>query len=321
MVSRRRALSTIGLSVASASALLAEDRRHRSRWDMIFNADETEPAPIHPDPRSWSNDAITVSWIGHSTILIDFLGVRIITDPVLSDRIGLAVAGLFTLGPKRLVAPALSFEELPPIDLILLSHAHMDHLDLPTLKKFDKGVPMIMAANTSDVVDALDGEHVHELDWGETRQVAGVQVEALKVKHFGWRFPWEEDRSKGRMDGRSYNAYLLTRNGRSIVFGGDTSYHEQFRGVGSRGVNVELAMMPIGAYDPWIYNHASPEQAVAMAGHCGATTIVPMHWNTFIQSDEPRHEPIERLRAAAKKAGMNVALDTIGQTWSTGTAL
>ena len=87
-----------------------------------------------------------------------------------------------------------------------------------------------------------------------------------------------------------------------------------------KNIDIEVAMMPIGAYDPWIRNHANPEQALAMTQQMGARTIFPMHWNTFIQSDEPRREPIERLRVAAKNSGIAIAVDTIGQTWQAGSA-
>jgi len=315
MASRRSVLATLGSLLLAGRSGFADDKNRRSRWELMFNSEETEPPPRVPDPRSWSNDTITAAWLGHSSVLINFLGTWVITDPVFSGRIGLTFAGIFTLGPKRLVAPALTVEQIPRVDLILLSHAHMDHLDLPTLRKFDSNIPVVMAKNTTDVIGDLDFERVYELDWGQWTSIAGLRIEALEVRHFGWRFPWEEDRSRGYKDGRSYNAYLISKNNRSIVFGGDTSYHEYFRRVKDRNIDVELAMMPIGAYDPWIRNHASPEQSVAMTQHMGAATIFPIHWNTFIQSDEPRHEPIERLHAAAKNGGLTVAIDTVGQTW------
>ncbi len=319
MPSRRSVLTTLGTLLVGSRAGLADDRLHRSRWELIFNNETTEAPPIVPEPHTWRDDTITAAWLGHSTVLINFLGTWLITDPVFSERIGLTIAGLFTLGPKRLVAPALTVDQVPRLDCILLSHAHMDHLDLPSLKAFDENTPVVMAKNTTDVIGGLDYEKIYELDWGQWASVAGIRVEALEVRHFGWRFPWEDDRSRGFKDGRSYNAYLLSKNNRHIVFGGDTSYHDHFRRVREKNIDVELAMMPIGAYNPWIRNHANPEQSVAMAQQMGARTIFPIHWNTFIQSDEPRHEPIERLHAAAQQAGITVAVDSIGQTWqSTG---
>jgi L-ascorbate metabolism protein UlaG (beta-lactamase superfamily) len=315
--SRRAFLGSLGAAFAARPAL-ADTRERPDLVRMIFNDDPVEPAPLRPDPRTWRDDTITAAWIGHSTILLNFFGSWILTDPVFSERIGLSFAGLFTLGPKRLVQPALNIEDLPPLDVILLSHAHMDHLDLPTLGCLAPETPVVMAKNTSDVIGWLDVQTVYELDWGKWTRIGDLRIEALEVRHFGWRYPWEEDRSRGFADGRSYNAYLLSKGERHIVFGGDTSYHELFRPIGARGLRIDLAMMPIGAYDPWIRNHANPEQALAMADHLGARCILPMHWNTFIQSSEPRREPLERLRAALASAPERLALQTIGETWTAG---
>ncbi len=316
-VSRRRFLSSLGISVLSAPVLLAQERmRRRTRWEMITHDEPILPAPYHPDPSSWDSSTITAAWIGHATVLLNFFGTTIITDPVFSERIGLDIAGLFTIGPQRLVSPALTVEQLPPIDLILLSHAHMDHLDTSTLRKFSRTTPIVIAKNTFDVIEGIGFESIYEMDWGDWTQVGDVRIDAFEVKHFGWRYPWEKDRSRGYWNGRSYNAYLLSKNGSRILFGGDTAYQEKFNVLKDRNLSVDLAILPIGAYDPWIHNHASPEQALEMADHMGARSMMPIHWRTFIQSEEPTFDPIQRLkRAAADRPGM-IALDDIGQTWS-----
>lgn len=315
MPSRRKFLATLGLSLASAPLGLKAEGTRRSRWEMLAHDEEPVIPQYKPDPLTWSNDEITVAWIGHATVLINFLGTRIITDPVLSERIGLNFAGLFTMGPRRLVLPALTFEELPPIDLILLSHAHMDHLDTRTLRKFDRRIPVVIAKNTLDVIEDMGFEAVYELDWCEWTKAAEMRIEALEVNHFGWRYPWEKDRSKGFHEGRSYNAYLLTKNGRSILFGGDTAYHERFQSLRNRKIPIDLTIMPIGAYDPWIRAHANPEQALAMADHMGAYHILPIHWSTFIQSEEPTADPIERLKRAVAGQQDRIVIDAIGKTW------
>jgi L-ascorbate metabolism protein UlaG (beta-lactamase superfamily) len=290
--------------------------QRRERWEMFAHDDPMETPTIRPDAGLWDNGRLTVAWIGHSTLLINFFGIRIITDPVLYERIGLNVLNLFTIGPRRLIAPALTFESLPPIDLILVSHAHMDHLDTHTISKFDREIPIVMAKNTVDVIEDFGFQQIYELDWGQWTEAAGVRIEALEVKHFGWRYPWEKDRSRGNPDGRSYNAYLLSRNGRHILFGGDTAYHEKFRSLARRNITIDLAMMPIGAYDPWIYNHCNPEQALSMADHMRAHYMLPMHWRTFVQSQEPTLEPMKRLHQAAAENPGRIVLDTVGQTWT-----
>ena len=289
--------------------------RKRDTWEILFSGHESMPPPRKPDPRSWSNDTITAAWIGHATVLINFYGTMILTDPVFSMRAGLSIMGMFTLGTKRLVVPALTIDELPPIDLILISHAHMDHLDLQSLRKFNRNIPVIMAANTSDIIEDMRFTSVTEVDWTHRVEVAGLSVEGLRVKHFGWRYPWEKDRSRGNFDGRSFNGYLISKNGKHIVFGGDSAYQEHFKILAERGIEIELAMMAIGAYDPWIGVHATPEEAVAMASHMRAKAIMPIHWGTFILSDEPTKEPIERIKADLLHHSPSLALEMVGETW------
>jgi L-ascorbate metabolism protein UlaG (beta-lactamase superfamily) len=288
---------------------------------MIANNDPIIAPRFRPQPDLWSDSTITATWIGHATVLMNILGTRIITDPVLSERIGLNIADLFTIGPQRLVHPALTFEEIPPVDLILVSHAHFDHLDIPTLKRFNRSTPIVLAKNTFDIVQDLDFETVYELDWGEWTALGDLRVEALEVRHFGWRFPWEKDRSRGYGDGRSYNAYLLSKNGVNILFGGDTAYHQGFSALRRSVKKIDLAVMPIGAYDPWIRSHASPEQALAMTDQMGAYHLLPIHWATFIQSEEPTSEPMERLKRAVPDQPDRIVLDSVGQTWALDSSL
>ncbi len=322
MFTRRRFITTLGAGIASTPVLLGQERySRRSRWELLAHAEPPKLAGHKPDPSKWDDGTLSAAWIGHATVLINFFGFNIITDPVFSERIGLNVMNFFTLGPRRLVTPALNFDELPPIDLILVSHAHMDHLDTPTLRKFDRKIPMVIAKNTFDVIEDMGFEQIYELDWKDWTNIGDVKVEALQVKHFGWRYPWEKDRSKGFQEGRSFNAYLLTRNGRSILFGGDTAYHEMFKPLKERNLQIDLAIMPIGAYDPWIRNHANPEQAVEMADHAGAHHILPIHWSTFIQSDEPTNEPIARLKQALNAQPDRIVLDEVGKEWSLGRSL
>ncbi|MBX6326056.1 MAG: MBL fold metallo-hydrolase, partial [Chthoniobacterales bacterium] len=123
------------------------------------------PAPARPEPHKWNDAQLTAAWIGHATVLINFFGIKILTDPVLFPRIGIQLPGL-TIGPKRLVAPALQVHELPAIDLVLLSHAHFDHLDLRTLCCFDNKTRLITARATGDLLRRTRFREIVELDWG-----------------------------------------------------------------------------------------------------------------------------------------------------------
>jgi L-ascorbate metabolism protein UlaG (beta-lactamase superfamily) len=213
--------------------------------------------------------------------------------------------GLAKLGPRRLVRPALRARELPPIDLILLSHAHMDHTDLGTLCSLGRDVPVVVQRGNGDLVRRF--RRVEELDWGESTTVADTRVESTEVRHWGARMV--TDRHRG------YGGYLLTRNGTTVLFAGDTAYTDAFDRLGRRA-DVELAILPIGAYDPWIANHASPEQAWRMFKGLGVRYLLPVHHSTFRLSREPVEEPLERLRAAAGRERWRIASPEVGSTWS-----
>lgn len=267
-------------------------------------------APRKPDPGQWPANAITVSWLGHATVLIDFYGLRILTDPVFGSRIGFSL-GVGTMGPKRYVAPALSLAELPPIDVVLLSHAHMDHLDLPSLSHLPAGTHAATARATSDLLAGTPLRGAVELGWGDSTLLktgnGDLGVEAFEVKHWGRRWPSSSD--------RGYNGYLLRREGKSIVFGGDTAYTPTFERLRSRGPHA-LAIMPIAAYNPWIRHHCTPEEAVVMAEKAGARHIVPVHHQTFKLSEEPMDEPIARLREALRHEQDRLALQEVGGSFT-----
>jgi len=270
-----------------------------------------------PEPIKWNNNEITLSWIGQSTILINFFGKWILTDPVLFERIGVYFFG-GSIGPSRLTPPALEIHEIPKPDIILLSHAHMDHMDYPTLKTFAENYPnqidVITAYLTKDVISDLPWKSLHVMDWNDELVLYDIRFLANEVKHFGWRFPWEKDRSRGYMkDGRSYNAYLIEYKGKKILFGGDTSLHDKFNRL--KNENVDIALMPIGAYNPWLRNHCTPEQALQMSDEIGAKYFIPMHTKTFKQGVEPFNEPIDRMKKAAPDFNIKIGLEEIGQTF------
>lgn len=290
-------------------------------FNFLFSSD-TKASKISlnfkPNPSTWKDDEINVSWIGHSTILIKFYDKIILTDPVLFDRVGVYFFGS-SIGPSRLTPPALSIDEIPKPDLILLSHAHMDHTDYPTLKeltkKFKNEIDVVVAHLTSDVTRDLDWKSITILDWNQLAQVSGIKIKALEVEHFGWRFPWEKDRSRGFFkDGRSYNAYLIEYNGKKILFAGDTRNTNKLDILKSE--NIDIALMPIGAYNPWRRAHCNPEEALQMADRMNAKYIIPMHCKTFQQGQEPFNEPIDWLKKSVVNYNVKIGLEEIGQTFT-----
>src|SRR6516225_7576669 len=162
------------------------------------------PAFAKPQPAIWSDARVTVAWLGHATVLINFFGIKILTDPVLFPRVGIRLPGL-TVGPKRLTAPALTVRELPRIDILLLSHAHFDHFDMRTLHRFSRSTTVITAPQTSDLLRWKRFRDVSELHWQQDKSVttlAGrIAITAFRVKHWGAR--------KRRDTYRGYNGYLL----------------------------------------------------------------------------------------------------------------
>jgi L-ascorbate metabolism protein UlaG (beta-lactamase superfamily) len=262
------------------------------------------PAPARPNPKQWPDRGLFAAWLGHATVLLRLDGFTILTDPVFSERCGIDFR-LFTVGIKRLVAPALEVARLPKIDLILLSHAHMDHFDLPSLRRLEgRGTSVVTASKTSDLLRVPRYREVQELAWGERARVGPIECRAFEVRHWGARM---------RTDTwRGYNGYLIEAGRYRVLFGGDTALTPSFRRLkDSRG--IDLALMPIGTYNPWLRNHCTPEQAWTMGNDARAHFFIPVHHQTFPLGREPLGEPIERFFTAAGRESDRVAVNRIGQ--------
>jgi L-ascorbate metabolism protein UlaG (beta-lactamase superfamily) len=300
---RRLWVGGAGATVLGGTAALLY-RAAPAFWQQYFRemGEDVAPAAAKPNWREWPATGVHAAWLGHSTVLLKMDGLHILTDPVFSLRCGLSL-GPVTLGLKRLTAPALRIEDLPPIDLVLLSHAHMDHFDIPSLRDLEgKKTRVITAKSTSDLLRVSRYAGVTELNWGETAQVGPIQVRALEVNHWGARMRTDTY--------RGYNGYVLESASSRVLFAGDTAMTDAFRAARSSR-EIDLAIMPIGAYNPWIRYHCTPEQAVRMADHAGAARLLPVHHQTFRLSREPFLEPIERFIAAA---GDRTALRAIGES-------
>jgi len=304
-VTRRKVLG--GLSAAGLAATGAMLYRAAPRfWNQYFREwnRPVEDPPQRPDPLAWPDRGLHIAWLGHTTCLLKIDGFTILTDPVFSERAGLNV-GPLTLGVKRLVAPALRPAELPKPDLILLSHAHMDHFDIPSLRRLeDPTTPVITAWETSDLLRPERYQFVHEMRWGDRFEVGPAAIRAFEVNHWGARMRTDTY--------RGYNGYLIDCGRYRVMFGGDTADTTLFRQIRSRR-GIDLAIMPIGAYNPWIRYHCTPEQAWRMGNEAGAEFFVPVHHQTFRLSDEPVAEPIQRFFAAAGSESDRIAVSAVGQ--------
>lgn len=311
MLTRRKFVLGGLLTSAGSGAWLSASESWAARFlrDRVSELGRDLPsAPHKPTPAAWSDNAITLAWLGHATVLINFHGVRILTDPTLFPRIGVDT-GVATIGPLRLVQCALTPGELPDVDLVLVSHAHFDHLDTASLGAV-RGMPAaVMATATSDLLPRRHYSSVTELGWNESTLVktrrGETLVRAIQVKHWGARL--QRDTHRG------YTGFIVEREGRRLLIGGDTASTPVFREHRRFGP-FDAAIMPIGAYDPWIRNHCTPEQAVTMADAAGARLFVPVHHQSFRLSREPFHEPIERAQTALAAERDRLAIREIGET-------
>ena len=273
----------------------------------IAFADKPMDAVIKPTPAIWLDDRITISNLGHATVLMNFFGVRIISDPSLFDKVGLSFDSIFTIGPKRVSAPPLKPAELQDVQLILITHAHMDHLDVPSLKALPKSATVVVCDKCSRIVAPLGFADVRELKWRESTDFGGLKITALGARHWGKRWP------PYGMD-YGFDSFVLEKNSRRVLIACDSAYTDLFGELASAPPDV--AIFSNGAYDPWIWNHANPEQVWSMFKQTGAAYLVPIHWGTFRLGKEPMDEPMSRLLAAAGPESDRVVLREIGGTWT-----
>jgi L-ascorbate metabolism protein UlaG (beta-lactamase superfamily) len=243
----------------------------------------------------------TLTWIGHATFLIQLEGLNVLTDPQFSDR----ASPLSFAGPRRLNAPGLAFEDLPPIHVVVISHDHYDHLDRPTVERLaTTHRPLFLVPLRLKGWFASIGvtDRVEELDWWESRQVGDVTVTCTPVQHWSARTPFD-------MNERLWAGWAVAGRDRRLYFGGDTGFWDPgFREIGARLGPFDVALIAIGAYEPpaiMRLTHTTPEEALALFTAVRARTFVAMHWGTFDLADEPIEEPPRRLRLAAERQGLD----------------
>jgi len=237
-----------------------------------------------------------VTFIGHSSFFLQTGGINVVIDPIFAPW-------LFVL--KRLRRPGLRISELPPLDAVLVTHAHFDHLHRPSLRALARATRLksgrtpllIVPNNCSDLVFDLGFDKVVELSWWQELQFRGVRITATPSKHWGARVIHDMH--------RGYGGYVFDDGQHSIYHSGDTAYFDGFAEIGER-LHPQVALLPIGAYYPDNFRavHTSPEDALRGFVDMGAQTMIPMHFGTFKLSQEPVDEPVKRLLSAARKLGI-----------------
>jgi len=278
----------------------------RQLWKLVR---ESHAQPLKGEPRKPSAVGIeeqAITFIGHSSFLMQMKGLGVLIDPVFATRLILL---------RRQRRAGVRVKDLPAIDAVLLTHAHMDHLNRPSLRAVTREMrrrgrvaPVAIVPNgVEDLVTDLGFSKVVELKWWESEEVEGLKVTATPARHWGARMFSDTH--------RGFGGYVLeARGAESVYHSGDTAYFGGFAEIGRR-LSPKIALLPIGAYFPDSYRsvHTSPEEALQGFVDVGAETMVPMHYNTFKLGREPMEEPLARLLVAAERAGVLAKVEALGE--------
>ena len=275
-------------------------------WRYLTKSDGRPPWPasvaVTPSkpPARVEGERMLVTWIGHATVLVQTDGLNILTDPIWSDR-----TGPWARGPKRVAAPGVRFEDLPKIDLVLVSHNHYDHMDKPTLKRlWERDRPRIVTSLGNDSVIAQTGATATAVDWGgEVPIRPGVSVIVTRAQHWGSR--WFTDRNRALWSG----FVVRLPSGGNLFFAGDTGFGDgRWPAEAAAHGPIRLAVLPIGAFrfvpgQMGIGSHMGPLQAVQVFDRLGAGYALPVHWGTFRLSYEGYDTPPRMLDALMRCTG------------------
>lgn len=243
-------------------------------------------------------EGLQLTWLGHASFLVQLGGFNILTDPHLGER----ASPVSWAGPRRITAAPLSADQLPPIDVVVISHNHYDHLDKGTVLALGNGPAWYVPLGLKNWLNDQGITHVVELDWWqESTLPGGLSVTCLPARHFSSRTLWDRDKNL-------WAGWWLEAAGRRVYFAGDTDYGPHFAAIGRRLGPPDVALLPIGAYRPrWFMApvHVDPAEAVQAHRDLGAERSIAMHWGTFILAAEPVDEPPRLYRAAAESAGLS----------------
>jgi L-ascorbate metabolism protein UlaG (beta-lactamase superfamily) len=267
---------------------IAIERRRRADY-------ETPPA-----------SGLRATWIGHATVLLEIGGLRVLTDPVWSERVSPSTV----VGPRRFFEPPIALSELPPIDVVLVSHDHYDHLDMATIQALSRRgatfvVPLGLGAHLERW--GVSASHVRELDWGERTELAGVTLLSTPARHFSGR-------GLSNRYGTLWSSWVIANGSHRVFFCGDSGYFDGFERIGREHGPFDLTLISAGAYSPiWPLIHMTPEEVVRAHVELRGGLLVPIHWGTFNLAFHDWNEPAVRLARDARDRSVRYAIPRPGE--------
>ncbi|HUQ06559.1 MAG TPA: MBL fold metallo-hydrolase [Kofleriaceae bacterium] len=269
------------------------------------------PLPVERPHQAWGrtiDTGLRATWLGHSTVLLEIDGRRVLTDPVLATRIG----PVSFVGPRRFHPTPATVEELPPLDAVLVSHDHFDHLCKPTIEQLARRrVPFVTALGVGAYLErfGVDPAVITELDWHEGAEVGGIHFTAQPSQHFSGRGLTSRNRTL-------WASWVIRSDRHKVFFSGDTGLTPQFAEVGRMHGPFDLVMLEIGAYHPaWGSIHLGPENALAAFELLGGGTLLPVHWGTFNLGLHAWDAPGEELLRFAAARGARILTPRLGEVF------
>ncbi|OMD38387.1 MBL fold metallo-hydrolase [Paenibacillus odorifer] len=272
------------------------EERRRKKKDYSYVVPNTPPRLSYLSENSLES---TITWIGHSTFFLQYEGMNIITDPIWARRLGFE---------KRLGQPGIPLSEVPPIDLILISHSHYDHLHIASIRKlYRAGTTLVVPVGLKRKMLRKGFRNCMEMEWWQEIKLGKIKLTFVPTQHWTRRTPWDTNTSH-------WGGYILepaeSENKRlspNLYFAGDSGYFPGFKEIGNR-YKIDIALMPIGAYEPeWFMTsqHVNPEEAIQAFLDVGAETMIPMHYGTFRLADDTAREALDRMESARVKHGIS----------------